>query len=194
MFLDKINNFKIILGSGSPRRKYLLEGLGIKFNVINKKVKEAYPKGLSCEQMPVHLCKIKSDAFDLSTFDNNTILITADTIVCLNGMILGKPKNYDEAVEILGMLSGNNHKVITGVCIRSVYKTKIFYSSTDVFFKHLSKEEISYYVANYKPYDKAGAYGIQEWIGYTGIEKIYGSYFNVMGLPVKMLYEELLKF
>ncbi len=194
MFLDKINKFKIILGSGSPRRKYLLEGLGIKFNVINKKVKETYPKGLSCEQMAVYLCKVKSDAFDLSALDHNTILITADTIVCLDGIILGKPKNYDEAVKILKMLSDNKHKVITGVCIRSVNKTKTFYASTDVFFKHLSNEEISYYVSNYKPYDKAGAYGIQEWIGYTGIEKIYGSYFNVMGLPIKMLYEELLKF
>jgi len=125
---------------------------------------------------------------------DDTLVITADTIVWINNKVLNKPKDYNDAVDILSQLSGNMHEVITAVCLRTKGKTKSFYALTKVYFKKLSKEEITFYVENYKPYDKAGAYGAQEWIGYVAIESIEGSYFNVMGLPTSMLYDELMKF
>ncbi len=194
MFLNKINKYDILLASKSPRRQQLLKEVGINFRLITKNgIKEEYPDNLVKEEIAIFLSKLKAKAF-VNELKANTILITADTIVCNNNIVLGKPKDYNDAINIISSLSGKQHTVITGMCLTSLNKQKSFYSSTEVFFKNLSFEEIDYYVKNYKPYDKAGAYGIQEWIGYIGIEKIIGSYFNVVGLPIQKLYEELMKF
>ena len=145
------------------------------------------------EQIPVYLSQLKAKAYT-NFVKPNTILITADTIVWKKNKVLGKPKDYQDAFNILEQLSNTKHTVITGMTLTTIHKQKSFYSSTEVFFKKLTKEEIEFYINNYKPYDKAGAYGIQEWIGYVGIEKIEGSYFNVVGLPVQKLYSELCEF
>lgn len=192
MIFEKLNNYNLILASASPRRQQLLKELGLKFKIVKKEVNESYPKNLKREQIALYLCELKANAFKNEELDKNTIIIAADTIVWLNEQNLFKPKNYDDAVKILQMLSAKKHEVITGVCLKSLNKIKSFYVSTNVFFKKLNLEEIEYYIKKYKPYDKAGAYGIQEWIGYIGIEKIEGSYFNVVGLPVQRLYEELI--
>lgn len=192
--LGKLTEYRIILGSQSPRRKELLKALDIDFEVMVKDgIEEVFPSGLSKENIALHLAEIKSKAYD-SELDKHTIVITADTIVWKNGIVMNKPRDYNEAVAMLKKLSNGEHFVITGVCLRSEKKQKSFYSSTKVVFKELSFAEIDYYVTNYKPYDKAGAYGIQEWIGYTGIKHIEGSYFNVVGLPVQKLYDELFIF
>lgn len=192
--LDCINNYDIILASKSPRRQYLLENLGLKFSVMTRETDEYYPDDLKKEQIPVYLCEQKARAFEKEIFKPDTILITADTIVWLKDHILKKPSGFNEAVDTLKSLSGKKHQVITGVCLRSASKQYSFYVNTDVYFKELNIEEIEYYVKHFRPYDKAGGYGVQEWIGYIGIERIDGSFYNVMGLPVKALYEELLKF
>lgn len=192
-FLKKLSEYNIILASKSPRRKQLLEGLGIEFAIKTKDVDESFPFHLKKENIPLYLCKKKADAFK-KELKKNTLIITADTIVWLNNKAVNKPANRAEAIEMLKALSGKKHKVFTAVCLKSLKKTKSFFDETDVYFKNLSEEEIRYYVDAYKPYDKAGAYGAQEFIGYIGIEKIKGSYFNVMGLPVRMVYEELRKF
>ena len=176
-----------------PRRHLLLKGLDIPFDVRIKDVEEIYPSHLKKEEIALHLCELKATAFD-GELNNDTLVITADTIVWINNKVLNKPKDYNDAVDILTQLSGNMHEVITGVCLKTKNKTKSFYALTKVYFKELSKEEITFYVKNYKPYDKAGAYGAQEWIGYMAIERIEGSYFNVMGLPTCLLYDELMKF
>lgn len=201
MSLKKIDNYKIILASKSPRRQTLLKELlsadkknPISLEIKTKETEENYPKNLKDEEIAIFLSKQKADAFSNDEIGENTILITADTIVCLNNLVLGKPKNFYEAVGTLKLLSGKKHKVITAVSLRSIDKVKTFSVTTNVFFKELSDEEIIFYVKNYKPYDKAGAYGIQEWIGYIGIEKIEGSFYNVMGLPVQALYKELIEF
>lgn len=186
-------NNKIILASKSPRRQELLKGMGFDFEVKTKDVDEVYPENLIREEIPLFLCKLKANAFSQELNDNYTIVITADTIVWLNNEVLHKPKDFDDAIAILEKLSGNMHEVITGVCIQSLTKTIIFYDESKVWFKKLTKEEIYYYVTNFKPYDKAGGYGIQEWIGYVAIEKIEGSFYNVMGLPTLRLFEELRK-
>lgn len=194
MFIPNIDKFRIILASQSPRRQQLLNDAGITFDVvINSSGDENYPKQLVKEQIAVFLAKYKAKSFN-GDLKENEILITADTIVWLKNEALNKPVDFDDAVSILQKLSGNCHQVYTGVCIKSVDKEVVFSASTDVYFKKLSLEEITYYVENYKPYDKAGAYGIQEWIGYIAIEKINGSFFNVMGLPIQKLYHELDKF
>ncbi len=194
MYPENLNNQQIILASKSPRRQYLLKELGLDFKVIIKEIDETYPEYLTPEQVAVYLCEQKAKAFQDDELTDNTIIITADTIVCLENKILGKPVDYDDAVNILQQISGKEHEVITGVCLRAKNKTTSFYAKTKVHFKQLSLEEIHYYIEKYKPYDKAGAYGIQEWIGYIGIDKIEGSFYNVMGLPVQRLYEELLRF
>lgn len=192
--LKNLEKYKIILGSASPRRKELLKGLGIKFNVISLNDNdENYPENLKKEEIPVYLSIHKSNKFN-HLINERTILITADTIVYLDNIVIGKPANENEAYEILKLLSGKKHEVVTGVCIRSINKMITFYDISEVYFKDLSDDEIKYYIKNYKPYDKAGAYGIQEWIGYIGIEKIVGSFYNVMGLPIKMVYEKLMEF
>lgn len=191
---NQLNGFKIILGSGSPRRKELLRRLEIDFTLGNLSVDESYPEELRGADIALFLADLKSMAYPSTALTNETILITADTIVCLKDDVMGKPDDQAHAVEILRSLSGETHSVITAVCLRNRSKKKLFFNETRVTFKMLSNEEINYYVERYKPFDKAGAYGIQEWIGFIGIEKIDGSYFNVMGLPVQQLYDELQQF
>lgn len=183
----------IILASKSPRRQQLLKELGYPFTVVTKEVEEIYPPHLVREQVPLFLAELKAKAFN-ETLSEKDVVITADTIVYCEGKILGKPLDFQDATGILNMLSGKKHEVITGVCLHNKHTLYSFYVVTDVYFKTLSAEEISYYLERYQPYDKAGSYGIQEWIGLIGIEKIVGSYFNVMGLPVKELHEALMKF
>ncbi len=194
MLLDKLKNYDVILASGSPRRQKLLAEMDIPFRVETRPVKEAFPQNLSPEKAAAYLCRLKSMAFADKDLKKNTLLITADTIVALENRILGKPADANEAQTMLRQLSGRRHEVITGVCLRFQGKMKVFTASTTVWFKKLSDVEIDYYVREYQPFDKAGAYGIQEWIGHAGIHKIEGSYFNVMGLPTHRLYEELTGF
>lgn len=191
--MEDLKKHKLILASKSPRRLYLMKELGLAFEVSTKDVDESFPENLKAQQIPLYLCRKKADAFDEELTDN-TIVITADTIVWIDGQVLNKPENFDDAVRMLKLLSGKKHEVYTGVCLKSKHKTKSFYALTNVYFKILSQAEIEYYINNFNPYDKAGAYGAQEWIGYIAVEKIEGSYFNVMGLPVRELYEELLNF
>ena len=171
----------------------LLKGLDIHFEIKLKDTDEIYPQHLKKEKIALYLSELKASAFE-NELDDKTLVITADTIVWINDKVLNKPKDFNDAVNILKQLSGNMHEVITGVCLKTKEKTHSFYALTKVYFKKLSEKEIEYYISNYKPYDKAGAYGAQEWIGYVAIEKIEGSYFNVMGLPTRMLYDELMKF
>ena len=185
--------WNIILASRSPRRQNLLKELGFDFEIKAKEIEEVYPPELQREQVAVFLSELKASAF-VSDLKDNDLVITSDTIVCLNDEIIGKPVDRDDAVKMLGKLSGNKHEVITAVTLLSHQKQHTFYEVTEVYFKPLTISEIEYYVDNYEPFDKAGSYGIQEWIGYIGIEKINGSYFNVMGLPVKRVYDELMEF
>lgn len=179
----------IILASKSPRRKELLELLDIPFSIEVREIEEIFSKDLELEKVAEYLAKLKASVYD--SVQKNQVVITADTVVLYKGKILGKPKNLSEAKKMLYSLSNSSHQVITGVCIKSSEKIISFSSSTTVHFKKLSEKEINYYVESYKPYDKAGSYGIQEWIGAIGITKIEGSYFNVVGLPVQELYKQL---
>ena len=192
MLKEKLSKYNLILASKSPRRKFLLKELGLDFEIHTKDIDESFPKKLKGKQIALYLCKKKADAFK-EELRPNDLLITADTIVWINNKVLNKPADYNEAVQMLKLLSGKMHIVYTGVSITTSIIQKTFFAETKVFFKKLSDKEIDFYVHNYKPYDKAGAYGAQEWIGYVGVKKIIGSYFNVMGLPVKELYEELMK-
>lgn len=194
MLNQKLNKFNLVLASASPRRKQLLQEMGLDFTVRPKQVEEIIPKGMAPQKAAEYLSKIKAEAFSIEEIQSNTLLITADTIVTLDGKILGKPTDKEDARRILKSLSNRSHEVITGVTIRSVSKQITFSVSTEVHFKKLTDGEILHYVETCRPFDKAGAYGIQEWIGHVAIEKIDGSYFNVMGLPTHKLYEELLKF
>ena len=187
-----LNNYKIILGSQSPRRKELLEKTGLKFIVKASDVKEDFKTFINIEEAAKAMAKLKANSFN--DLKNNEILICADTLVSVGKKILGKPKSEKEAGEMLRLLSGKVHKVTTGVTIKSNKNQKIFFESTKVVFKELTDKEIKYYIKNYKPFDKAGSYAIQEWIGLIGIKKINGSYFNVMGLPTEKLFSELIKF
>ena len=182
----------IILASKSPRRQELMKLLGIDFRVVLKDVDESYPEELSPAEIAVYISERKAHAFDENI--SNEVVITADTIVVINGQILGKPENEDHAFEILSILSGNMHEVITGVTLLKDHKIHSFYETSEVYFKKLTPEQIRYYISTGQPMDKAGAYGIQEWIGLIAIEKINGSYTNVVGLPTHRLYEELSKF
>jgi len=186
--------YKIILASGSPRRQSLLKELGLDFRVEQREIDEVYPTHLKGKEIAEYLSGLKATAFLSNEIPDDHLLITADTIVCVDDKMLAKPKDFKHAQEMLQLLSGRWHEVITGVCLKSNKKEKIFSVSTQVRFKTLSSSEINYYIENYKPYDKAGAYGIQEWIGFIGISEISGSFHNVMGLPVQKLYEELIKF
>jgi septum formation protein len=192
--LDHLKDRHIILASRSPRRRYLLKQLGIEFTEISAEVDESFPEDMTPDEIAIYLAEKKADHFEELLEDPKNIIITADTLVLVNGQILGKPEDREGAIKMLETLSGNMHQVVTGICIRSRDKKHSFTSWTDVYFKELSAGEIDFYLTHYQPYDKAGAYGIQEWIGYIGITRIEGSYFNVMGLPVQRLYEELSRF
>ncbi len=190
----RLSGKRIILASGSPRRQYLLRELGLDFEILETRVDESYPAGLTPPEIALYLARLKASAVDYSRFDDQTIVITADTIVILGDEILGKPADYSDAVEMLRKLSDRTHEVITGVSLQSPGKDHSFYVTSSVTFKELTLTEINYYIENFRPFDKAGGYGIQEWIGYIGINRIDGSFFNVMGLPVRELYEALLTF
>lgn len=192
--LDKLNNYNIILASKSPRRQELLKGIGLNFNVLTKDVDESYPSRLSVYEVAPYLSLKKAKAFDDAELPDNYMIITADTIVVVGDEILGKPKDKENACEMLLKLSGKKHSVITGVTIRTKDRTKTFSAVSNVVFEKLDSEEINYYVDNLKPFDKAGSYGIQEWIGYIGVSAVEGSYFNVMGLPTQKLYTVLKTF
>lgn len=194
MLLSKLESYEIILSSASPRRKQLLEELGVKFKVQTKDVFEDYPDGYPIEKVAQYISEVKAAAYNIRELNRNTLIIAADTIITLGNHIIGKPTDKQQAIEILKKLSGKKHQVITGITIRSIDKRHSFTVKTDVFFKNLTDDEINYYVNNFEPLDKAGAYGIQEWIGHVAVEKIDGSYFNVMGLPTHRLYEELNRF
>jgi septum formation protein len=185
--------YNYILASKSPRRQMLLRSMGVDFEVRIKEVSEDFPDGMEKEKIPVWLAEMKAKPF-LPELSGNDLLITADTIVWLDGRVLGKPDNFESAWQMLSRLSGREHQVISGVCLSSAKKQKTFFSKSVVCFKDLTEKEIDYYITQYKPYDKAGAYGIQEWIGYIGITRIEGSFYNVMGLPVQKLYTEIINF
>lgn len=191
---DKLKGRRIILGSASPRRKELLAGLGLDFTVeATPNAPETYSPDLAPEEVPSALAVSKSEGFH-RPLEKEEILITADTVVICGSDILGKPSGREDAARMLRELSGRTHKVVTGVCIRDTDRKSVFSSTSEVDFKPLTDEEIYYYIDNYRPFDKAGSYGIQEWIGYTGIKAIRGSYFNIVGLPVQMLYTALQDF
>ena len=191
--LENLNKYRIVLASNSPRRKELLSGLGIQYEVKTlPDIDESYPEGLDGMEIPAFIARSKADAYR-SVMQPDELIITADTIVWLDGKVMGKPRDAEEAREMLRALSGQTHQVITGVCLTTPTYQKAFATLTDVTFATLSDEEITYYVDRYSPMDKAGSYGIQEWIGFIGVESISGSYFNVMGLPIQRLYTELKK-
>lgn len=193
-FTDHLKDYRIFLASRSPRRQSLLLDAGIPFECwLKDEVAEIYPSNLESKDVAVFLARLKADAYrnELSSKD---ILITADTLVVLGTRILGKPDNRTDAIKMLKELSGNPHEVITGVCLTSGDKESVFIASTIVWFDHLEQSEIEEYVDEYSPFDKAGSYGIQERIGYVGVHRIEGSYFNVMGLPIQQLYKELQNF
>ena len=189
--LENIKQYRVILGSQSPRRKELLAGLAIDFEVKTlPDIEENYPENLRREEIPVYIATQKAEAYQ-SIMSDDTLLITADTIVWLNGKVYGKPIDETDAKAMLRDLSGQTHEVITGVCITTQQKQIVFHAVSSVKFAELDEAEIEYYVQKYRPYDKAGAYGVQEWIGYVGVESLNGSFYNVMGLPVRMLYKYL---
>ncbi|RBW55890.1 septum formation protein Maf [Tenacibaculum sp. E3R01] len=192
MLSNKLKNYKVILASGSPRRHELLKDLDVDFTIKLKEVDEVYPNNLKSYEITDFLAELKSKVFEKS-IEKDELIITSDTIVWIDDIALGKPKNYEDAFDMLNRLSNNVHEVITSVCILNKNFKKVINDSVKVYFKKLTKEEIDYYITTYKPYDKAGAYGIQEWIGKIGITKIEGSYFTVMGFPVHKLYKELMK-
>ena len=192
--LENLQNYNIILASNSPRRKELLKGLGVPFHVrVLQDIDETYPADLHGEDIALYISRKKAEAYR-STMADNELIITADTIVCVNREVLGKPVDKADAARMFHLMSGREHQVITGVCIVTKDRTVQFASTTDVTFAQLTEEEISHYIDCYHPFDKAGAYGIQEWIGYIGITGIRGSFFNVVGLPVQRLYTALKQF
>jgi len=193
MLRDKLKNYKLILASGSPRRQQFLRELNVDFEIRLKDVEEIYPENLQGAEITDFLAKLKADALE-DSLSYDEIAITSDTIVWYENKALGKPKDYDDAFAILQSLSGKTHEVITSVCIKNTGKAHVFNETTKVTFNTLSDEEIKYYLDNYKPFDKAGSYGIQEWIGLVAIARIDGSYANVVGMPVDKVYQYLSKF
>lgn len=192
MLKEKLKNYKIILASGSPRRQQFFQDLDIDFEIRLKEIEEIYPPNLIEEDITNYLAVLKSDAFE-GELNANEILITSDTIVWHQDKAMGKPKDYDDAFQMLRSLSNSTHKVITSVCFKTNSKTEVIFETTKVTFHPLTDSEIEYYLDNYRPYDKAGSYGIQEWIGYIGVAKIEGSYPNVMGMPTDKVYAFLSK-
>ena len=192
MLKDKLKNYRLILASGSPRRQQFMRDLDVDFEVRLKDVEEIYPDHLQGAEITDFLALLKAEALD--TLTDNEIVITSDTIVWHENKALGKPKDYDDAFTMLLSLSGKTHEVITSVCIKNTGNSHVFNETTKVTFNTLSDQEIKYYLDNYKPFDKAGSYGIQEWIGLVAIAHIEGSYANVVGLPVDKVYQYLCKF
>lgn len=191
MVLENLQKYKVKLASNSPRRRELLSGLGIDYEIkVLPGIDETYPDTLSGEEIPVYIAREKADAYR-KDMKEDELIITADTIVYIDGEVLGKPEDEEDACRMLRKLSGRTHQVITGVCLTTSAFQKAFASVTEVTFASLSEEEIQYYVSHYRPFDKAGAYGVQEWIGYVGVTGMKGSFYNVMGLPVQRLYQEL---
>jgi len=188
MLLDKLQKHKVYLASQSPRRRELLAGMGVDFEVIKTDVEETYDPSWSPEQIVMHLSKLKMSPIDMSQYDPSSIFITCDTIVVINGEIAGKPKNEEDAKRMLHALSGNTHTVYSGLTVATPEKQLTDYRATDVVFETLSDEMIQYYIDHYRPYDKAGSYGVQEWIGRVGIREVHGSFYNVMGLPTRLLW------
>lgn len=184
---------KLILASGSPRRKQILTEAGIIFSTKIKPTEEVFPENMSATQIPEYLANRKAEAFQ-DEISNEEVILTADTIVVLENKILGKPSSYEEAHSMLKMLSGQSHEVITGVCLYSKHKKLTFSNITKVFFKEITDEQIDYYIKNYQPFDKAGAYGIQDWLGLVAVNSIQGSYYNVVGLPIHLVLEKLATF
>lgn len=191
--LPNLSIHNLVLGSASPRRQALLKDAGFDFELITADIEENFSDDLKAQEIPIFLSKLKANHL-IKNLPDNKILITADTIVWYDNKALNKPVDFSDAVRMLKELSGQKHEVFTGVCITSHQKQVSFFVRTVVTFKSLSDEEIEFYVSNYKPFDKAGAYGAQDWIGLVAVEKIDGSYFNVMGLPVKELFEHLKAF
>lgn len=192
MLKEKLHLYQLVLASSSPRRQQFLKELGLPFEIRLRAVEEIYPENLKAFEVAEYLAKLKASAF--SDLGINEILITGDTVVSVENQILGKPKNEKEAFEMLRTLSGKKHEVVSAICLKSLKTINVDHDITQVYFKQLSEEEIEFYIKNFRPFDKAGAYGIQEWIGQIGIEKIEGSYFNVMGMPTHLLYNMLQNF
>jgi septum formation protein len=191
---DILRHYNLLLGSKSPRRQELLKALGLHYSLVDIDVKEVYPSHLQGADIARYLCELKADAYDISLLPAASILVTADTIVWLDGKYIGKPSGKAEAVEMLMQLSGKQHSVFSGICLKSATRKTVFHAHTLVNFRKLGQDEIEYYVNHHKPYDKAGSYGIQDWIGYIGISGIDGCYYNVMGFPVQLFYEQLTLF
>lgn len=191
MLLTDLQQYKIYLASQSPRRRELLAGMGVDFEVMKTDVKETYDPSWTPEQIVMHLAKLKLSPVDLSQYDPKTIFIACDTIVVIDGCIIGKPKDKEEAKRMLKMLSGNIHTVYSGLTVATPLKQLTDFRATEVVFDSLSDEVIDYYIDTYKPFDKAGSYGVQEWIGYVGIREMHGSYYNVMGFPTRLLWQML---
>jgi septum formation protein len=194
MIPESYPDYRFLLGSKSPRRQHLLKELGLHYELVNIEVEEVYPEALKGVEIARYLCELKANAFDLSAYPGKAVLITADTIVWLDGKYIGKPSGKKEAVEMLKMLSGKTHQVFTGVCLKSSVDSHVFHAETSVSFKTLTDAEIQFYIDHHRPFDKAGSYGIQDWIGYTGVTGIKGCYYNVMGFPVQLFWEELKRF
>ena len=193
MLNDKLKNYNIILASSSPRRQQFLRDLGLQFTVQTIDIEEVYPKYLHGNEITSFLAELKANAFE-DEMNEKDILITADTIVRFSGKILGKPKDAIDAKNMLTELSGQHHEVITSICIKTTKTSKIINDTTIVYFEKLSDEEIDFYIDKFKPFDKAGSYGIQDWIGFIGVRKIEGNYTTVMGFPVHKFYKEMMKF
>ena len=193
MLREKLKSYRIILASGSPRRQEFFKDLDIDFEIRLKEVEEIYPQHLQAEEITNYLAELKAKAFD-GELKPNEILVTSDTIVWHKNQCLGKPKDEEDAFRMLQSLSNSTHEVITSVCFKTNSKTEIFHEVTKVTFLELSDEAIRYYLTNYKPFDKAGSYAIQEWIGYVGISRIEGSYTNVVGMPMHLVYQKLMNF
>ena len=193
MLKDKLNTINIILASGSPRRQQFFKEMDLHYTIRLKEIEEIYPEHLQAEEITNFLAELKANAFE-NDLKENDILVTSDTIVWLKGKALGKPKDYNDAFKMLQELSNQTHEVITSVCLKSLDKTEVFHCVTKVTFSDLSDEAIRYYLDNYKPFDKAGSYGIQDWIGLIGISKIEGSYTNVVGLPTEILFQKLMNY
>ena len=187
--LSNLNKYHIILASKSPRRQELLRGMGMDFEILTKETDERFPSDMPLDEVPKYLSLQKSLAFSDDELPADYLLITSDTVVICEGEILGKPKDREDATRMLQLLSGKTHHVVTGVTVRSAEKTESFAVRSNVTFAQLDADEINYYIEHCKPYDKAGAYGIQEWIGYVGISGLEGSFYNVMGLPTRRLYQ-----